>query len=148
MDILTTSEKKAVLILVIVLIGAGLTHLFYPSIYKPDSYDYSESDSIFVRISNQQPIVDNQEEFGSIQYSGSDQDTVNNKSYNRNYIININTASAVELQKLPGIGPVIANRILEYRKYNKNFTSKDELARIRGIGIKKVERIKKFIRIK
>ena len=48
--------------------------------------------------------------------------------------ININTANQTELESLPGIGPVKAKAILEYRKKNGGFKSVDELTRVDGIG--------------
>ena len=48
--------------------------------------------------------------------------------------VNINTANQTELESLPGIGPVKAKAILEYRKKNGGFKSVDELTRVDGIG--------------
>ena len=50
--------------------------------------------------------------------------------------VNINTAGAEELDGLPGIGPVLAARIVEWRTANGNFTSVDELTEVSGIGDK------------
>lgn len=59
--------------------------------------------------------------------------------------ININTAGLDDLEKIPGIGPEIANRIIEYRKNNGNFISLDDLDKVKGIGAKKLGVIKKYI---
>lgn len=48
--------------------------------------------------------------------------------------ININTASATELEALPGVGEVIAQRIVEYRTENGPFASVDQLLDVSGIG--------------
>jgi competence protein ComEA len=48
--------------------------------------------------------------------------------------VNINTANQTELESLPGIGPVKAKAILEYRKKNGGFKSVDELTKVDGIG--------------
>lgn len=48
--------------------------------------------------------------------------------------LNINTASVEELQDLPGIGPVLAGRIVDYRSQFGPFTSLDELMEVDGIG--------------
>ena len=50
--------------------------------------------------------------------------------------ININQASQSELESLPGIGQVIAERIIEYREKNGPFKSKEELKEVKGIGDK------------
>lgn len=49
-------------------------------------------------------------------------------------LTNINTASAGELDKLPGIGPTYANRIVEYRQKNGNFKTTHDVVKIKGIG--------------
>ena len=48
--------------------------------------------------------------------------------------ININTAVAEELEKLDGIGPVLAGRIVEYREENGPFASLEDLMLVKGIG--------------
>lgn len=55
--------------------------------------------------------------------------------------INVNTAGASELETLPGIGPVTANRIIEYRKNQGSFSSVDELDEVSGIGSATIEKI-------
>ena len=62
-------------------------------------------------------------------------------------LININRASAKDLEKLKGIGPVLANRIIEYRKTNGPFMSVDDLRKVKGIGGSKFEKLKDKIRI-
>ena len=52
--------------------------------------------------------------------------------------ININTADAQTLQSLPGIGEVLAQRIIDYRTENGPFTSVHDLEKVEGIGAKKV----------
>lgn len=60
-------------------------------------------------------------------------------------LININTAGSEKLQELPGIGPAYAGRIVAWRQENGAFTSKDQLLEIKGIGEKRLERIKPLI---
>ena len=49
--------------------------------------------------------------------------------------LNINTASAAELELLPGVGPVIAGRIVEYREAYGGFRGEYELLAVSGIGL-------------
>ena len=62
-------------------------------------------------------------------------------------LININSATEEQLQQLPGIGPAYAGRIIEWRQENGAFTSKDQLLDIKGIGEKRLAKIKPHIRL-
>lgn len=68
-----------------------------------------------------------------------------NPSSSANNKININFASEKELESLPGIGPSLAKRIVEYREKNGLFKSLEDLEKVRGIGEKKIEQIKDLI---
>ena len=58
--------------------------------------------------------------------------------------IDINTASVDRLQDIPGVGEVIANRIIKYRNEFGRFTDLDDLKKVKGIGDKKIKRLKKL----
>ncbi len=60
--------------------------------------------------------------------------------------ININTASVEELQTLPKIGPKTAKAIVEYRKHHP-FKSVDELLNVKGIGEKKLEKLRPLVTV-
>lgn len=60
--------------------------------------------------------------------------------------ININTASADQLEALQGVGPTIAKRIVEYRdKKESGFSSVDELTEVKGIGPKTLSGIRDMV---
>ena len=61
--------------------------------------------------------------------------------------ININTADETELDKLPGVGPAMAKRIVEYRQNNGRFQSAEDLKKVRGIGDSKYTALKDKITI-
>lgn len=61
--------------------------------------------------------------------------------------VNINTCSKSDLVGLPGIGDVIADRIIEYRSTNK-FSTIEDIKNVSGIGEKKFESIKDLITVK
>ncbi|SMB90810.1 competence protein ComEA [Desulfonispora thiosulfatigenes DSM 11270] len=62
--------------------------------------------------------------------------------------ININKASASELQSLPGIGQVKADAIIEYRNSNGNFKSIEEITNVKGIGAATLEKLKDKISVR
>ena len=64
------------------------------------------------------------------------------KSSSQQEKININTAGAAELDKLPGVGPALAGRIIEYRNANGLFKDGEELKKVKGLGESKYEKIK------
>jgi competence protein ComEA len=61
--------------------------------------------------------------------------------------ININTAGATELEQVPGIGPSTAQKILDTRKSYGAFKSVDDLLAIKGIGPKKLEKMRKYLTV-
>lgn len=61
--------------------------------------------------------------------------------------INLNSASAAELQQVPGIGPSTADKILEMRKSYGAFKSVDDLLAIKGIGPKRLEKMRKYLTV-
>jgi len=73
----------------------------------------------------------------------------NQKMYfkSQSNLININTASKEELETLPGIGEVLSQRIIDYRRTNGYFKSIEEIKEVSGIGEKKFEAIKDLITV-
>ena len=61
--------------------------------------------------------------------------------------INVNTASASELDELPGIGPALAEAIIEYREAHGPFENAEELMEVYGIGEVKLEGMLPFLRL-
>jgi len=70
-----------------------------------------------------------------------------NSTQNNSELININTASVEELDSLPGIGPTIAQRIIDYREENGPFQTIDDIVNVSGIGPATFENIKELITV-
>jgi comEA protein len=64
-----------------------------------------------------------------------------------NAVVNLNTATAEQLDTLPGIGPKVAARIIEYRQKNGTFKKVEDLMNVKGIGEKAFLKIKDRITV-
>jgi competence protein ComEA len=60
-------------------------------------------------------------------------------------VVNINSASLTELERLPGVGAAVAQRIVEHREKNGAFKAAEDLMLVRGIGEKTFERLKPYV---
>jgi competence protein ComEA len=61
--------------------------------------------------------------------------------------VNLNTATLDQLDTLPGVGPVLAQRILDFRTQNGPFTTVDQLQEVPGVGPKKFDSLKPHVSI-
>ena len=61
--------------------------------------------------------------------------------------ININTANSDELQQVPGIGPATAEKIVQMRKSYGAFKSVDDLLAIKGLGRKRLDKMRKYLTV-
>ncbi len=64
----------------------------------------------------------------------------------RPHPVNVNRAGIRELVDLPGVGPVLARRIVEYRKRYGPFKGPEDLLDVKGIGPKKLQKMKPYLR--
>jgi competence protein ComEA len=62
-------------------------------------------------------------------------------------ITNLNTAKLQQLELLPGIGPKMGERVIEYRKANGGFKTVEQIMDVKGIGPKKFEKMKPFLKV-
>jgi len=62
--------------------------------------------------------------------------------------VNVNEATAAELERLPGIGKTLAARIIAYREEHGPFASLDELRNVTGIGKETIERIRHYAEVR
>ena len=134
----TPGEVKAVILLSIALVvGHGIRYLNDRASESPlrdtADFDYRALDSVFVARSATPPTT-------TPQPSGRGaHDT------SRTRPVNINTADAVELAALPGIGPVSAGRIVAYREAHGPFRTVEDLLAVRGIGQKRLSSLRALV---
>lgn len=102
------------------------------------------SDGQRIYVPSREEITDENTGGSSIFFA---EDLLSDYQSSGNKLININEANLQELQELPGIGPALANNIIEYRKKNGAFKTKEELKNVTGIGDKKYEKICELISI-
>lgn len=141
MDVKYNHEK--ILIIVALTLCAGI--LFYNAFFIPQIsipsviyVDANESDE-----NNERSNSSIESENNSNSSNDSDgTENRQNKSVESSSKVNINTATAEKLEKLDGIGPAIAQRIVEYRKTNGKFLSVDEIKNVSGIGEKTFAKFK------
>ena len=62
--------------------------------------------------------------------------------------VDLNRASADELTTLPGVGPVLAQRMVEWRKTHGRYRSVDDLQEVKGIGKKRMEQLRPLVIVK
>ena len=124
---------------------------------------YELQDGMKVNIPNQKDLKDN-ENFEYITMSSGDEKTdinlsasttnqisesnkIDNQSAFKISIVNINTATQTELETLPGIGPSLALKIINYRNDNGKFSSIEDIKNVSGIGDVKYNNIKNYIKV-
>ena len=103
-------------------------------IYVPSINDKEDEDEYVVKNSGKEIITGNS--------SGK------NESTSEKIMVNINTATAVDFQKLPGVGESIANRIIAYRNENGKFKNIEDLKNVSGIGESKFSNIRAYVYVK
>lgn len=107
---------------------------------------YLVEDGMKIRIPS-----NNEEDLASKNYITSDSGNgvlISEEEDSNSNIVNINEATQTDLETLPGIGPSLATRIIEYREENGRFKEIEDLKKVRGIGDSKFENIKEYIKVK
>jgi comEA protein len=127
----------------------------------PVSFSYTESDkdfeqrikSAFTELDEnkqgltpqQQTTADEMKKLADSLITQKESDTNDKKQIKPGRKININTELAGDLQLLPGVGEIMAERIIEYREQKGGFQRVDDIKKVKGIGDKKFEQIKEYI---
>ncbi len=129
---LTTSERRVLQFLLagfILGLGVKLARDVFAS---PAKFDYSATDSTFAALSAA-PGGENEDQTGTL-------DAEHDAGP-----VRVNSASKGALMSLPGIGEVMAERIILERQDNGPFRSVEDLKRVRGIGSRRVEQLRPLV---
>ncbi|HWA06982.1 MAG TPA: helix-hairpin-helix domain-containing protein [Ignavibacteria bacterium] len=153
-----TPKELGIIIFLLVTFCAGLI-IRYSGWKKPNEYDYSQTDinfenrlkSTFDELSSEK--TDSTEMIRKMELqrlADSLGIEIEDKSGEKKTVapgtkININTALSADLRQLPGIGEVMADRIIEYRETNGRFTKVEDIMKVKGIGEKKFGEIRQFL---
>ncbi len=154
------SELALLLALVAVTLTAGLVSGFWPSPQAPFSEaDYAALKAEFharsARALREDSIRTAKFHFPEAYLAAETAETdssmnnsaesVKKSSKKESGIVNINTATLAELERIPGVGPKTAEAILALRQKNGPFTSVEQLSAVKGIGPKKLEKLKPHV---
>ncbi|HTY10334.1 MAG TPA: helix-hairpin-helix domain-containing protein [Bacteroidota bacterium] len=138
----TKNEQRIFFFLSVVFL-VGVSVKAYKAYFSPEpvrQFDYSASDKEFEERSRYLTAAPPAADSGTIVAGRPDR-----KGKKK---INLNTATKDELRSLPGIGDGIAEQILIYRDEHGGFSSVDQLRKIKGIGVKKLEKLRPRVVLK
>lgn len=122
---------------VIILTGVGIL------IYQKINQNAQKENTRIIELQKQNDLLRQELSSASQQVAGV-QNTTSQKTGD---IININTADLAELDKLPGIGPAIGQRIIDWRTQNNNFKTIEDVKNVKGIGDATFEKMKDMITV-
>ncbi len=138
---LTKSEAGVILFLAFGLVLGGVAK-FLDLGKSTERYDFSDSDSFFAAASSKiDSAIAAEEDTGK-----SASPVSGRKEALATSPVDLNRAGLNDLVAVPGIGSVTAQRIIDYRTANGRFTTVDDLLKVKGIGAKKLEQIKRYVR--
>lgn len=152
---LTKTELNTIIFILFIFVFGLLINLSKIEINQVNqqNFDYSFHDSLFKALENekQKELIDFEKYEKKVDYGLELSDFSNAELDSKKKIdlisltINLNDADLENLIKLPGIGPKTAEKIIILRTQKGGFSSVDELTQVKGIGLKKLNKIKSFL---
>ncbi len=146
----TRQEQKFILFLLASFIVGLSMSLFKKNGYQKVENNWpAERDSIFTEFKRASSSLGEEESYALNLRRAQNKKQLHFQPDKKNIVgkVNINTADFERLQSLPGIGPSIAQRISDYRKSFGPFRSIEDLKKIRGIGPKTFDKLKKAVTV-
>lgn len=142
----TRSQTRAIWALVIIWAVAIAYHYFH---YYWQVRPFSREDEFLKKFQEKRTEI-----LGTGQFPAADSEKIPQPSVGEvvyqsvEFPLDLNRASALDLEQLPRIGPKMAERIVEYRKTHGPFRKKEDLMKVKGIGKKTFQKIQPLITIK
>ncbi|MFK7848296.1 MAG: ComEA family DNA-binding protein [Rhodothermales bacterium] len=143
---ITTSEAKALWVVLVFFIAGLVISEFKKRRPVISSNFYAETDSLFLQATAALKAREEASQADSL-YTTMDTSKIKQHDdlvafFTPAFPININTASYSDLERLPRIGPKMAERIVDFRNKNGKFRRKSDLLKVKGIGEKTFEQLK------
>ena len=140
-------ERYSISVLLLLFVVLVLTNVFYTEKLVPEPDNHTQ---ILADFEQRSALIEREKLIEEQKYAGiitEEPEAKIESSITMSEPISINTATSSQLIQLPGIGNAYAQRIIEYRETNGDFTSVDELVNVKGIGERTLEKIKPFIKL-
>jgi len=153
-----TGKETAIIITLLITFALGLA-VKYSGWKRPEIFSYSEPDKqfdektklAFNELKQQNTGINQRSEeikkLSDSLFAEADKKPDKQAELKPDKIININNAYAADLMLLPGIGEVTAEKIIEYREKNNGFKKIEDIVKVKGIGVKKFEKLKPYITV-
>jgi len=157
-------ERRVIGTLVVILLGVSLLRWIHQSAPDYDRKSYRAFDAALAqrldswkadhnkKLSRYYPDVDSLEDTTKVEKaekesvrSGDPSDSSPKSTEQK--VIDLNRAGTDQLEKLPGIGPVIAGRIKRWRDEHGGYQRESDLRKVKGIGTKRLEKIKPLVTV-
>ena len=164
---ITRGERRFVVTAIVVFLAAWFTDVLITPVHTVDTAAYKPLDSLYqqyvARIHKRDSLIhhyyytevdDSENIVSGVPFAipGDARISRNKKrpTHTRltNHSIDINRADSTDLIRLPGIGPIIAGKIIDYRMIHGSFSDLKSLENVKGIGKKKFAKIKPYLTLK
>ena len=139
----TPTEKRGLIITIVVIVMAAIIQWTRPYFYYQENINYSQPDSIFYRSSRMSSAAIFPERVTS---NKTIDPKKNRSSAPALASVDLNHATKSELEKLPRIGPKTAERIIKFRDEQNGFRTNEDLMLVKGIGPKTFENLKPYLK--